>query len=217
MIICDRCEAKLETGEGYAVYSEAGFEISDSGASISTTSSLESRLGSILLCESCANGLFTKEVWDSAKKMTVEVDMTDGLRKAKREAQSVHNSSVAMRAKRRGLNPSQAKEEARKIAQLWWTDKEAAVQKLKGQVIECFIATACYGSAFHEDVKLLRLFRDKILVPNAIGAVFLSLYYRYSPKLARKIKNSPFLKTIVRTLVVFPVVTVIKFTNQTRR
>lgn len=62
----------------------------------------------------------------------------------------------------------------------------------------CFIATAAYGSLLHRHVKWLRLFRDRYLLSHSAGKVFVRLYYRYSPWWADKIRQSDFLRALVR-------------------
>jgi hypothetical protein len=62
----------------------------------------------------------------------------------------------------------------------------------------CFIATAAYGSPMEPHVKILRAFRDRILLVNAIGKGFVRLYYTYSPPIANFIANHDSLRTIVR-------------------
>ena len=62
----------------------------------------------------------------------------------------------------------------------------------------CFIATASYGSPMEPHVKILRAFRDRILLVNAIGQGFVRLYYTYSPPIANFIANHDSLRTIVR-------------------
>ncbi|MCM8785471.1 MAG: carboxypeptidase regulatory-like domain-containing protein [Candidatus Omnitrophica bacterium] len=66
----------------------------------------------------------------------------------------------------------------------------------------CFIATACFGNYNHPIVKILREFRDKFLVTNRIGKIFVRWYYSHSPKYAEIISNSPVLKGIVRILLI---------------
>ena len=135
MVTCDRCNSEIKTGEGYAVYSESRTDISGAMKMlISKKGSSGTEMGALLVCANCANGLFTEQVWATARKMSVEIDPTAAFTKSMKETQSqVINFSVAMRAKRRGLNSSEAKEEARKIARLWYTNQEAAEQQLLAQ------------------------------------------------------------------------------------
>lgn len=47
----------------------------------------------------------------------------------------------------------------------------------------CFIATSVYGSYDHQNVLILRRFRDSYLEPTFIGKLFCSTYYWFAPKL----------------------------------
>lgn len=69
----------------------------------------------------------------------------------------------------------------------------------------CFIATAAYGSYLHPKVAELRQFRDRHLLTNAPGRLFVSLYYRLSPPIAEVISEHEWMKGGVRALLV-PVV-----------
>ncbi|GAW66811.1 hypothetical protein GPEL0_01r2340 [Geoanaerobacter pelophilus] len=69
----------------------------------------------------------------------------------------------------------------------------------------CFIATAAYGSYLHPKVAELRAFRDRHLLTNAPGRLFVSLYYRLSPPIAEVIAEHEWMKGGVRVLLV-PVV-----------
>ena len=62
----------------------------------------------------------------------------------------------------------------------------------------CFIATAAYGNYDHPNVQLLRGFRDRYLLTNCFGRIFVDMYYRYSPALARFVSNSKPIKALVR-------------------
>jgi uncharacterized repeat protein (TIGR02543 family) len=70
----------------------------------------------------------------------------------------------------------------------------------------CFIATAAYGSPSGGQVDVLREFRDGVLLESAAGSRFVDLYYRLSPPVADLISGSGFLRTVVRELLVDPVV-----------
>ena len=62
----------------------------------------------------------------------------------------------------------------------------------------CFIATAAYGSIMEPQVKLLRQFRDRFLLTNAVGRTFVRLYYTYSPPMAKFISGHESLRMVVR-------------------
>jgi len=69
----------------------------------------------------------------------------------------------------------------------------------------CFIATAAYGSHMESHVKTLREFRDRFLLTNSVGKVFVDLYYTYSPPVADFIARHETLQAAVR-LSLLPVV-----------
>lgn len=74
----------------------------------------------------------------------------------------------------------------------------------------CFIATAAYGTPTAEQIDILREFRDEILLPNRLGAVLVSFYYRASPPIADFISQHEVLRTIVRKGFVDPLVAIVK-------
>lgn len=63
----------------------------------------------------------------------------------------------------------------------------------------CFIATAGYGEATGE-VGILCDFRDKVLMQNPLGRMFVKAYYTVSPPIADFISESEPLKATVRVL-----------------
>ncbi len=49
----------------------------------------------------------------------------------------------------------------------------------------CYIATAVYGSYSCDEVYALRRFRDEVLYKSAAGRLFIRIYYKVSPTLAK--------------------------------
>jgi len=68
----------------------------------------------------------------------------------------------------------------------------------EGGSLDCFIATACYGTPMAEEVKLLRNFRDQHLMTDPVGKAFVQAYNKYGPKAADFIRDKEPLKKIIR-------------------
>jgi len=77
----------------------------------------------------------------------------------------------------------------------------------------CFIATAAYGTPTAEQINVLREFRDIVLLESTAGSQFVALYYQLSPPVADVISGSSFLRTLVRELLVDPIVWVVEATR----
>jgi hypothetical protein len=77
----------------------------------------------------------------------------------------------------------------------------------------CFIATAAYGTPTAEQIDVLREFRDVVLLESTAGSKFVALYYQLSPPVADFISGSSFLRTLVRELLVDPIVWVVEATG----
>ena len=69
----------------------------------------------------------------------------------------------------------------------------------------CFIATAAFGSPAEKHVVLLQEFRDRWLLTNSQGRLFVEAYYRYSPTAADFIGRHEGLKSVVR-ICLYPIV-----------
>jgi hypothetical protein len=78
----------------------------------------------------------------------------------------------------------------------------------------CFIATAAYGTPTAEQIAVLREFRDGVLLESAAGSQFIDLYYRLSPPIADFISGNSFLRTLVRELLVDPLVWAVGATGE---
>ncbi len=68
----------------------------------------------------------------------------------------------------------------------------------------CFIAAA-YDSAEAPQLKVLRAFRDRVLLPNRLGRVLTTGYYRLSPAMAEPIRGHLVLRVAIRVFVQFVV------------
>jgi len=77
----------------------------------------------------------------------------------------------------------------------------------------CFIATAAYGTDTAGELDILREFRDAVLLPNSLGAKFVSLYYKTSPPLANFISQHEILRTAVRVGFVDPIVAILTWSH----
>jgi len=86
--------------------------------------------------------------------------------------------------------------------------KEADIKSGRAQKPDssCFIATAAYGSESAVQIDVLRDFRDEVLLQSAAGRHYVSLYYAVSPPVANYITEREWLRTLVRELLVDPVV-----------
>lgn len=76
-------------------------------------------------------------------------------------------------------------------------------------VSPCFIATAAYGTPMHEDINVLRDFRDEYLMTSAVGRVFVKVYYTTSPPIADVIREHKWLRAVVREGIIEPLVCVV--------
>ena len=79
------------------------------------------------------------------------------------------------------------------------TDAELGLE----ESANCFIATAACG-ADSVEVKILRQFRDAVLLKSVFGRIFVRTYYRLSPPMASMIKTSHKAQDTVRSTFVRP-------------
>ena len=65
----------------------------------------------------------------------------------------------------------------------------------------CFVATAVYGDHDAPQVARLRQFRDETLRRTVPGRMFVYVYYRFSPPIARVLLRTPKISARVRVLI----------------
>lgn len=66
------------------------------------------------------------------------------------------------------------------------------------QSSQCVIATAAFGTPLANEVNVLRLWRDNVLKNSVLGRLFISIYYTFSPPIARLVGRNNFLRSITR-------------------
>jgi len=77
----------------------------------------------------------------------------------------------------------------------------------------CLIATAAYGTDIAQEIDILREFRDTLLLPNSLGAAFVSLYYEISPPIADFISQHEVLRTTVKVAFLDPIVKILSWSH----
>lgn len=74
---------------------------------------------------------------------------------------------------------------------------------------QCVVATAAFGSPLAEEVRLLRWWRDEVLLASRGGALFVRIYYRTSRRFAEFVGRHQLARRVVRASLV-PIISVIK-------
>ncbi len=78
------------------------------------------------------------------------------------------------------------------------TSTSSSNQQSSGSNGHCYIATLVYGDYDHPKVKVLRNFRDNVLLTNYPGKQFVKFYYRYSPRLVAYLRNKKLINGFIR-------------------
>ncbi len=78
---------------------------------------------------------------------------------------------------------------------------EGCIAATKASSVNCFIATAAYGSYMNDQVQYLRNFRDQYLLTNHLGRKFVAWYYSWSPEYAYKLRQNPGMMGVVRAAI----------------
>jgi hypothetical protein len=91
----------------------------------------------------------------------------------------------------------------------YWAPQEAYPCGDIINLCRCFIATAAFDSPLNHHVQFLREYRDKVLLQSTFRAPFerlLNTYYKFSPPIATKMRQSKTLKRLVKYSIVYPIV-----------
>ena len=93
--------------------------------------------------------------------------------------------------------------------------KRTVVDPDEGQEKEsqCFVVTAVYGTPLAQEVNTMRVFRDEFLLRYKAGRLFVNIYYRVSPPVAKFISSRRSLKSLLRTVLLAPTVSMVKMTR----
>ncbi len=76
--------------------------------------------------------------------------------------------------------------------------KPGKVLGVLSEDVNCFIATAAYGSPMAKQVETFRQFRNAYLLPYGWGRAFIRTYYRFGPKVAEFIADQEWLRAGAR-------------------
>jgi hypothetical protein len=69
----------------------------------------------------------------------------------------------------------------------------------------CFVATAAFGSPMAHQVRWLRAFRDRTLLPGRAGRAFVTWYYGWSPRAAAWLRGHAIARKLTRAVLWIPV------------
>jgi hypothetical protein len=69
----------------------------------------------------------------------------------------------------------------------------------------CFVATAAFGSPMAHQVRWLRAFRDRTLLPGRAGRAFVTWYYGWSPRATAWLRGHAIARKLTRAVLWIPV------------
>ena len=84
------------------------------------------------------------------------------------------------------------------------TIRAAPVVGVLANKVNCFVATAAYGSPMASEVDSFRHFRDTYLIPTKLGLKFVRWYYTHGPAYADFIRPSDTLRALARGFLWLP-------------
>ena len=90
--------------------------------------------------------------------------------------------------------------------------QDESVGNLIGQPAKsgCFIATAAYRTSRHDDVRVLRSFRDHVLMRSRLGRHLAAVYYNLPPPIADQVRRSSTLALFIRVVLLRPLTAMIR-------
>jgi hypothetical protein len=83
-------------------------------------------------------------------------------------------------------------------AQCKWAATPSEVLGLLSEDLNCFVASAAYGTSMQKELGTLRRFRNRVLLAHDWGRTFVTKYYKYGPYAARYIHDKPVLRAVSR-------------------
>ncbi|MFH1853739.1 MAG: PKD domain-containing protein [Candidatus Omnitrophota bacterium] len=91
-----------------------------------------------------------------------------------------------------------------KVKEVDGTDSENSIGESDNEDgTNCFIGTAAFDTPAAKEVRILCAFRDRYLLRSESGRQFVALYYKFSPPIARFIKQKPLIKFLIRVHIKF--------------
>ncbi len=72
---------------------------------------------------------------------------------------------------------------------------------------KCIVAAAAFGTAWEDEISVLRHYRDTMLRSSSWGRRVISLYYQYGPLMVNTIRKYPLLKRPLRGLIKIAIIT----------
>jgi len=139
-----------------------------------------------------SDGYITKYEWDFDGNGTYDITETTG------QVSRIYNTADTYTIRVRATDNNGATA----IGEVNVTATPSTIATTTGTASDggggCFIATAAYGSYLNPHVEALRHFRDRYLVTNAPGRLFVHIYYATSPPLADFIQRHADIRAVVR-------------------
>ncbi|MBD3189485.1 MAG: hypothetical protein GF308_02525 [Candidatus Heimdallarchaeota archaeon] len=183
-VICAGCSSRINFGSGYLSYSV--FDPKDVMTAVSiyepgTKDLIFRDAGLVFYCERCANQVFTEGNW--LRVLDPSNHSTLALGALPKEAFNVEVKTlgVAYFATERGLTPSEARQEARQFAQLWWQDNNAAHKRIKellkeGSALASSETVSSKTTAAEGEGSLLSTWWMKLLIDLGLAAVLVLIF-----------------------------------------